>query len=122
MKRIALVALSVLAVSTYALAQAPAPTDDVDKALLAAPATLREGATVISWKPDYTYETLKKGTNHLVCYDLSGKPERQPFMIECTNTGNLERVAQDLKFESAADKTKTQALLDAAEKDGTRLK
>ena len=84
MKRIALFALSVLAVSTNALAQAPAPTDAVDKALLAAPANLREDATVVSWKPDYTYETLKKGTNHLVCYDLSGCPEQQPFMIECT--------------------------------------
>ena len=36
--------------------------------------------------------------------------------------GNLERVAQNLKFEAAGDKVKTQALLDAAEKDGTRVK
>jgi hypothetical protein len=36
--------------------------------------------------------------------------------------GNLKRAAQNMKFESVGDKTKTQALLDAAEKDGTREK
>jgi hypothetical protein len=120
MKRIALFVLGVVVVSTNALAQAPA--EAIDKALLAAPDKLREEATVVSWKPDYTYETLKKGSNRLVCYDLSGRPERQPFMIECTSVGNLQRVAQNLKFESTGDKVKTQALLDAAEKSGTRVK
>jgi hypothetical protein len=120
MKPIVLFVLGVLAVSTNALAQAPA--NAIDKALLAAPANLREGATVIRWKPDFTYETLKKGTNGLVCYDRSGQPEQQPFMIECTNIGNLARAAQNLKFESGGDKSKTEALLDAAEKNGTRVK
>jgi hypothetical protein len=77
---------------------------------------------VIKWKPDFTYETLKKGTNRLVCYDRSGFPQQQPFSIECTSIGNLDRAAQNLKFEAAGDKAKTQALLDAAEKDGTRAK
>jgi hypothetical protein len=120
MKRIALLVLTVIAVSTSALAQAPA--DAIDKALLAAPANLREAATVIKWKPDFTYDTLKKGTNRLACYDRSGFPGQQPFSIECTSLGNLERAAQNLKFESVGDKAKTQALLDAAEKDGTRVK
>ena len=118
MKRIALFIFGVMAVSTSALAQAPA--DALDKALLAAPANLREGATVIRWKADFTYETLKKGTNRLVCYDKSGQPKQQPFMVECTSLGNLDRAAQNMKFEAAGDKT--QALLDAAEKDGTRVK
>lgn len=120
MKSFALLVLGVVVVSTNALAQAPAEV--IDKALLAAPDKLRDEATVVSWKPDYTYETLKKGTNRLVCYDLSGRPERQPFMIECTSVANLQRVAQNLRFESAGDKVKTQALLDAAEKNGTRVK
>lgn len=120
MKRIFLAVLAVMAfVSTSALAQAP---NDIDKALLAAPANLKEGATVIKWKPDFTYDTLRKGTNRLVCYDRSGFPEQQPFSIECTSLGNLDRVAQSLKFESGGDKAKTQALVDAAEKDGTRVK
>ena len=118
MKRIAVFVLGVLAVSTSALAQAPA--EAIEKALAAAPANLREGATVIKWKSDFTYDTLKKGTNRLVCYDKSGQPKQQPFMIECTSLGNLDRAAQNMKFEAAGDKA--QALIDAAEKDGTRVK
>jgi hypothetical protein len=121
MKQILLTVLGVLvAISTPALAQAQ--DDAIAKALLAAPANLREGATVIKWKSDFTYDTLKKGTNRLVCYDRTGLPEQQPFSIECTSIGNLDRVAQSLKFESGGDKAKTQALVDAAEKDGTRVK
>jgi hypothetical protein len=118
MKRISLFVLGVMAVSASALAQAPA--DYIAGALAAAPANLREGATVIKWKPDFTYETLKKGTNRLVCYDKSGQPKQQPYMIECTSLGNLDRAAQNMKFEAAGDKA--QALFDAAEKDGTRAK
>ena len=118
MKRIALFVLGVMALSTSALAQTPA--DAIATALLAAPANLREAATVIKWKPDFTYDTLKKGTSRLVCYDKSGQPKQPPFMVECTSLGNLDRAAQNMKFEAAGDKT--QALLDAAEKDGTRMK
>jgi hypothetical protein len=120
MKRIALLVLGVVAVSASALAQAP--DDAIATALLAAPANLRDGATVIKWKSDFTYDTLKKGTNRLVCYDRSGFPQQQPFSIECTSVANLDRVAQNLKAEALGDKTKTQAMLDAEEKDGTRVK
>src|SRR5882672_12477233 len=120
MKRIALFVLGVIVVSTSALAQAPDPA--VETALAAAPANQREATTVIKWKPDFTYDTLKKGTSRLVCYDRSGFPQQLPFSIECTSVANLDRVAQNLKFEAAGDKAKTQALLDAAEKDGTRVK
>ena len=116
MTRNALVLLALLAASTGVFAQTP----DIDTPLLAAPANLREGATVIKWKPDFTYDTLKKGTNQLVCYDRSGQPGQQPFSLECTSVGNLNRVAQNMKFEAMGDKK--QAMLDAAEKDGTRVK
>jgi hypothetical protein len=133
MKRIAMIAVIALATSTSVLAQggrgAPAPPPplepgasqaDVDLALLAAPANLRNQATVIKWKPDFTYDTLRKGTNRLVCYDRSGQPGQQPFSIECTSLGNMDRVTQNLRFEAMGDKR--QAMLDAAEKDGTRVK
>jgi hypothetical protein len=70
----------VLATAASVLAQggrgAPAPPPplepgasqaDVDRALLAAPPNpnLRNQATVIKWKPDFTYDTLRKGTNRL---------------------------------------------------------
>src|SRR5271154_5373841 len=107
MKRIALFAFAIVAVSTRALAQTPA--DATDKAVLAAPANLRDGATVIKWKPDFTYETLKKGTNKLVCYDLSGYPGHPAYMLECTSLANLDRVAQNLKAEAKGDKKASEA-------------
>lgn len=120
MKRIALLVLGVLAISIGAWAQAPA--DAISKALLGAPDRLKDEAGVIVWKPDYTYDTLRKSKNSIVCYDLTGKSLQQPFMVECTSEANLPRVAQNLKFASVGDKVKQQALLDAAEKDGTRVK
>jgi hypothetical protein len=96
---------------------------DVDKALLAAPAALRGQATVIKWKAgDFTYDTLRKGTNRLVCYDKSNLPGQQPFSVQCTSLENLKRVAQNLRFEAEPDRAKRQAALDAAEKDGSRVK
>jgi hypothetical protein len=120
MKRIALFVVGVLAVSISGLAQTP--DDAIERALVAAPANLRAAATVIKWKSNFTYDTLRKGTNRLVCYDRSGFPEQQPFSVECTSIANLDRVAQNLKFEAAGDKTKSQAMVDAAEKAGTRMK
>jgi hypothetical protein len=117
MKRITPIVLSVLAFSAGAFAQDQAA---IDKALAAAPAQLKAGATVIKWKPDYTYDTLKKGTNKLVCYDKSGLQGQAAYIVECTNLGNLERAAQNLKFEAMG--AQKQAALDAAEKDGTRVK
>jgi hypothetical protein len=117
MKRIAPIVFGILAVSVGVFAQDQAA---IDKALRAAPGALGKDATVIKWKADFTYDTLKKGTNNLVCYDKSGMPGQQPFMVECTNLGNLPRAAQNLKFEAMG--AQKQAAIDAAEKDGTRVK
>jgi hypothetical protein len=119
MKRMIPIALCMLAASAGAFAQDQAA---IDKALMAAPAQLKAGATVIKWKADFTYDTLKKGTNRLVCYDKSGQPAAQPFMVECTSLGNLDRAAQNMKFEAITDKKASQAAFDAAEKDGSRAK
>ena len=118
MKRIVPIVLGVLAVSAGAFAQSA----DVDKALLAAPGNLKATATVIKWKSDATYDTLKKGTSGLVCYDKSGQPNLPPFIVECTSEGNLARAAQNMKMEAMGDKAKMQTALDAAEKDGSRVK
>jgi hypothetical protein len=119
MKRIATIVISLLAASAGAFAQDQAA---IDKALLAAPANLKAGATVIKWKSDFTYDTLRKGTNRLVCYDKSGQPNLPAFIVECTSVGNLDRAAQNMKIEAMGDKAKVQAEFDAAEKDGTRVK
>jgi uncharacterized lipoprotein NlpE involved in copper resistance len=120
MKRKVVIMLGVLAISISASAQTQ--EDPIERALLAAPRAMKEGATVIKWKPDGTYETLRKGTNRLVCYDQSGEPAEQPFAVQCTSIANLERVAQNKKFEAIADPKARQAALQAAEKDGTRVK
>src|ERR1700680_817743 len=121
MKQMTSIALGFLAVSAGAFAQAPDQAA-IDKALLAAPAQLKAGATVVKWKADFTYDTLEKGTNRLVCYDKSGQPGQQPFMVECTSLGNLDRAAQNMKFEAISDKKASQAAFEAAEKDGSRVK
>jgi hypothetical protein len=120
MKRVVLILFGLMVVSSGASAQAPA--DIIARAVTAAPANAREGAMVIKWKPDYTYDTLRPGTNRLVCFDRSGEPGEAAFAVQCTSVGNLARVAQNRKFEAEQDSAKRQAALDAAEKDGTRVK
>jgi hypothetical protein len=128
MKRIVTIALGLMMATAAGSAQqagAPQSTPQdpaIEKALMPAPRQMKEGATVIKWKSDGTYDTLKKGTNRLVCYDRSGEPGQQPFSVQCTSIANLDRVKQNLKFEAIADKTARQAAIDAAEKDGTRAK
>ena len=112
--------LGLLAVSAGAAAQTA--DEAIEKPLAAAPRQMKDGATVIKWKADNTYDTLRKGTNKLVCYDRGDLPGMQPFAVQCTSLANLDRVAQNRKFEMMADKTARAAALEAAEKDGTRVK
>jgi len=116
MKRIALFVLAILALSALGFGQTPDPA--LEKALLAAPRQLQAAATVIKWKPDFTYDTLRKGTNRLVCYERPVAPGAQPFSVECTSIANLERVSQSLKMETIADPKERQAAFEAAEKAG----
>jgi hypothetical protein len=137
MKRFALCMAGVIAVSINVLAQrgAPAPPQplepgasqaDVDKALAAAPANLKNGAMVIKWAADrQSYTTLRKANegNRLVCYDRSGFALQQAYSIECTSVGNLDRVKQNMTVEAAAgDRTKAEAQFADLEKEGKRVK
>jgi hypothetical protein len=136
MKRIIPIVLVALAVAITGWAQGgrrgapppPAPLEpgasqaDVDKAVIPLPAALRDQATVIKWKSDFTYDTLRKGTNGLVCYDRSGFPLQQPFSVQCTSLANLPRQAQNLKAEATGERSKSEAMLKAMEQDGTRAK
>ena len=117
MKRIVLFVLGMV-VSTSALAQTPA--EAIEKALAPAPRNMKEAAAVIKFKADGTYDTLKPGTNRLVCYDRSGEPGQQPFAVQCSSVANIPRIAQNKKFEAMPEKGK--AAIEAAEKDGTRVK
>ncbi len=119
MKRVFPVVFGAIAISAVAMAQS---SPEIERALAAAQAQLKNDATVIKWKSDGTYETLKKGTNRLVCYDRSNENGHPAFSVQCTSIANLDRVAQNRKFEAISDKAERQAKLDAAEKDGTRVK
>ncbi len=123
MKTKVTLAVTLLCAATGAFAQSDQAY--IDKATLAAPnAQLKAAAKVIKWKPDYTYDVVRPGANAnaLVCYDKSGAPGQQAVSVECTNEGNLKRAAQNMKYEAVGDKAKSEAGLNAAEKDGTREK
>lgn len=116
MTRIALLTLALLLAASGTFAQSA-----VDTAVLAAPERLQADATVIEWSPaDWTYTTLREGTNQVTCFHKSGLPGQLPFSVECTHTGNLDRVAQNLRFEAMEDRAARQAAIDAAEADGSR--
>lgn len=119
MKRTLPIVLGVLACAAGAFAQT---SPEIERALAAAPAQMRADATVIKWKADNTYETVKKGTNKIVCYDRSGEPGRAAFAVQCTSLTNLDRVAQNRKFEAILDRAERQKAIDAAEAAGTRVK
>ena len=121
MKRIVLIGFGLLALTASGLAQAPAA--NLDAALAAAPPNMKDGAMVIKWKADGSYDTLRPGTNTLVCYDQSGEPSEQPFSSQCTAVGNLERVKQNKIYEAKEpDRAKREAALAELEKAGTRVK
>jgi len=125
MKRMVVIALGVLVVSGGILSGgtfAQSNDAEIERALTPAPRNMKEAATVIHWKADGTYDTLKKGTNRLVCYDWSGQSGRQPFAVQCTSIANLDRVAQNVKFASITNADAKKAAIAKAEQDGTRAK
>ena len=123
MKRIVLMFLGLAALASSSSVYAQTNAETIQRALTAAPSRAREGAGVIQWNADYTYETLKEGTNTLVCYDRSGDPGvRTAFAVQCTNEGNLPRVAQNRRFAGeTSDREAMQAMHRAAEEDGSRI-
>jgi hypothetical protein len=121
MKRAILAVTGVLALTMGVFAQTPA--GNFDAALAAAPANMRDGAMVIKWKADGSYDTLRPGTNRLMCYDQAGDAGEQPVSSQCTSVGNLERVKQNKIYEAKiADRAAREAALAELEKNGQRVK
>ena len=122
MKRMILIALGVALLAFCSDVYAQTDADMIERALSAAPNQLREGAGVIKWNDDYTYETLKEGTNPMVCYDRSGERGQRPFAVQCTSMANLPRVAQSRRFAAeSANNEELQARHRAEEEAGTRI-
>jgi hypothetical protein len=102
--------------------EAQSAQETIERALAAAPARFRDDATVIRWNADYSYETQREGTNGFVCYDRSGEERRAAFDVQCTSVANLPRVAQNRRFRvEGGDRDGENALIEAAEADGTRV-
>ena len=121
MKRVILVGIGALALTAGVFAQAPA--GNFDAALAAAPGNMKDGAMVIKWKADGTYDTLRPGTNRLVCYDQAGDAGEAPISSQCTSVGNMDRVKQNKIYEAKiADRTAREAALTELEKNGQRVK
>jgi hypothetical protein len=120
MKAIALALLTLL-LSGAAYAQAPAEV--IEQAVAKSPLRFSGEATLINWKPDHTYDVIRKGNNLLVCYDRSDERDRSPFAAQCTNLANLPREAQNRKLRAETKNTAEEnAAIAAAEKAGTRVK
>jgi len=121
MKRIIVAVVAVLAASAGAEAQS---TDQIVQRSLAPLSARAAGdAAVIAFNADGTYRTLREGTNAWVCYDRSGQQGSPAFAVQCTNTGNLARLAQNRQFaaQAAGDREALAALVSAAEANGTRV-
>jgi hypothetical protein len=115
MKRIFLAVVGGLSVATAAQAQTDAQL--IERALMVAPGA----ALVVKWNGN-THTTIREGAG-LVCYDHSGAVGEQPFSVQCTDVGNLPRVAQNYQLEAAAagNRDALTASLAAAEANGTRV-
>ena len=66
MKRILFALFGLLSAASAAEAQMN-DAQEIERALLAAPARARENAAVIRWNPDFTWTELKPGAGTLVC-------------------------------------------------------
>jgi len=121
MKSLLFAGVGLLLISASAFAQSPAEV--IEKAISMSLNRVPGQATIIKWKPDYTYDIVRKGTNKLACYDRSDERDRAPFSAQCTSLANLPREAQNRKIRFETKTTAEEnARIAAAEKDGTRVK
>lgn len=115
--------LFVLTIAALAVSPAQGVAQTVEQMLSAVPARARDATAVIRWNADHTYETIKEGSGPMVCYSRSGEPGRAPYAVQCTSKANLERAAQNrrFQFEAGGDRQAVGAMTAAAEEDGTRI-
>lgn len=108
-------------IPTGVVAQTPAEV--IEAALAQSLYPIEGSATIIEWNPDHSYEVLREGDNGFVCYDRSNERDRAPFAAQCTNEGNLERVAQNRRFRAETDDVAGEgARIREAEEAGTRVR
>jgi|SRR5579863_7695181 len=70
-----------LLASTLAAAEVPSAEIQINAAILAAPADLREGAAVLGYSPQGELVKLREGKNELIC--LASDPNKTAFSAAC---------------------------------------
>lgn len=76
-----IIAAAVLLASTAAAADIPSPEIQISTAVLAAPAELRDGASVLGYSPKGELAWLRKGKNQIIC--LANDPSKSRFSVAC---------------------------------------
>lgn len=72
---------AVLLLSMVATAEIPPPDTQIAAAVLAAPADLREGATVLGYDSQGKLVRLREGKNELIC--IASDPGKTGFSVAC---------------------------------------
>ena len=121
MKRVILMVLG-CALAMPCIVSAQSSAEVIERALLPLSGRTAEGAAVVKWNADFTWTTIKEGTNPWVCYDRSGDPNEAPFAVQCTSDANLPRVAQNRRFDAqGTNRDEGAALVAEAQANGTRI-
>ena len=122
MKRLLFLPFTAVLLPSALAAQSVAADADIERTLLAAPASLRAEATVLELRPDGSTAVLRGGDNGLICWDNEGRPgQMAPFDVQCTVEANRPRLEQNHAFESAGGTVaEIRARFEQAEADGTR--
>jgi len=80
--KLAVTIWSLLVVSTASAAEAsPPPEAQIAAAVLAAPADLRDGATVLGYNAQGELVSLREGKNELIC--IANDPAKTSFSVAC---------------------------------------
>ena len=95
---------------------------DIERTLLAAPASSRAEATSLELRPDGSTAVLREGSSGLICWDNEGRPGQMASLdVQCTAEANRPRLVQNHAFESAGGTVaEILARFERAEADGTR--
>lgn len=93
--------------------------EQIERALMAAPERMRDGAAVIGFDESGSSVVLREGSNGLMCWDSSDEPGQQGrFSAQCTSENNRARVEQNHRIvNDAAD---PQARFEELEESGER--
>lgn len=100
---------------------AQSDAQQIDRAVLGAPARMQDAVMVVKWNADHSHTVIREGSNGMVCYDRSSDEGHPAFSVQCTSVANLPRVSQNRRFAAeSADRQGNRALVSAAAANGTR--